>query len=490
MIRASMTRLPPPLTDAEPWEAPAGEALRAALDGDVDRVRGVWPRLLRALADQPLLYVALGHGGNPRRIAASRDRQQVIRRLLTCLPRLGLLTETCRLLETAQLMEARHPAGPGAITEFDGIFEVGCKAVARCLALSSTGKKKKGPRVFVQNVGRAARKKRLPTALSRADEELADCLEQLVEVLLRCWLRHSRGVRLSVLETVSQPQQWRQLKEFIQRYGGDLFTQRFMNLANLRGILHRGVPEYLQAMRDEPDADGQFRLLAELDGAIAADEAAHWLGVAIEAVVENYAQYIDYNSITTQSDRGDMLYTLLDFLRLAASYDRLAWNLRPVLLVHEVLVRCGREGAAEIWRRAVAERTAPMADEHLKRFERRCKKYGMRLPSVAERLGQRFVMPLEIDRLCALLRPAVEGIREKRPSVALRRLQEQIDRFTATPPGSGYELPEWLQALNRELEQVRWRLDGEEDENFDLYIQLPQLQLSPSDIRRQIRELQ
>ena len=41
------------------------------------------------------------------------------------------------------------------------------------------------------------------------------------------------------------------------------------------------------------------------------------------------------------SDRGEMLYTLLDFLRLRADYDRLAWNLRPVVLAHEVLVRGG-----------------------------------------------------------------------------------------------------------------------------------------------------
>ena len=43
-------------------------------------------------------------------------------------------------------------------------------------------------------------------------------------------------------------------------------------------------------------------------------------------MVENYSEYMDYNSTTTQSDRGDMLYTLLDFLRLQASYNRVAWN--------------------------------------------------------------------------------------------------------------------------------------------------------------------
>ena len=49
----------------------------------------------------------------------------------------------------------------------------------------------------------------------------------------------------------------------------------------------------------------------------------------------------------------------------------------------------------------------------LRRFERLCKKYGMRLPSIAESLSERFVRPLEIDRLCALVRPAIDEIRER-----------------------------------------------------------------------------
>ena len=63
---------------------------------------------------------------------------------------------------------------------------------------------------------------------------------------------HSGGVRLSVLESVSDQEQWRKLKQFIERYGGDLFTQQFMNMGNLRGILHQGVAEYLETLRDEP----------------------------------------------------------------------------------------------------------------------------------------------------------------------------------------------------------------------------------------------
>jgi hypothetical protein len=318
---------------------------------------------------------------------------------------------------------------------------------------------------------------------------LIDCLEQVVEVLLRFWLMHSHGVRLSVLESVSDPQRWKSLKEFIQRYGGDLFTQRFMNLGNLRGILHQGVEEWLNTVVEDPDPEEEYQLLGELGNTISQEEAAHWLGIAIEAVVENYGEYIDYNSITTQSDRGDMLFTLLDFLRLRANYDRLAWNLRPVVLAHQLLVRGGREGAAAIWRSAVAERTSPIAEEHWKRFQRLCKKYGMQLPSIAERLSERFVRPLQIDRLCSLLRPAIEEIRGGLEPDNLQELEAQIDRFTQEPAGAGFELPGWLEALEQEMEQMPWQVQDDSDLLLDPLIHLPQVKLSKADVHKQIEQM-
>ena len=50
------------------------------------------------------------------------------------------------------------------------------------------------------------------------------------------------------------------------------------------------------------------------------EDAARWLTIAIEAVVENYREYRDYNTTTTHSDHGEMLFTLVDFLRLRAEY--------------------------------------------------------------------------------------------------------------------------------------------------------------------------
>jgi hypothetical protein len=314
-------------------------------------------------------------------------------------------------------------------------------------------------------------------------------LEQLVEVLLRYWLRHSHGVRLSVMEAVSSPQRWATLKQFIDRYGADLFTQRFMNLGNLRGILHQGVSQYLETMILEPEAGEEHRLVAELNGPISLDDASQWLGIAIEAIVENYGEYIDYNSITTQSDSGDMLYTLLDFLRLRADYDRAAWNLRPVVLIHQALVRGGSHRAAQTWRGTVASRTADVAEQYLSRFAQLCKKYAMRLPSIAERLDERFIRPLEIDQLCALLGPAVDEIRDDREANLIRELDGQIDRFTKTPPGAGFEVPRWLDALEQEMDRIQWQSDQQGDELLDPLVRLPQVRLAKAEVQRQLRQM-
>ncbi len=324
-----------PVQGREAWEEPAEAALRAILRGEPQGVRKVWRKLISAFSEQTLLYVALARSGHPQRIVASRGLQAVLRRLLAYLPRLGLLQETVQLIATIQEMETNHPVGPGAITEFDQMFKIGCRAIVRSLVAASEGWAEPG--------------EASPGEIEPNDDsELIAFLEQATEALLRAWLIHSRGVRLSVLEAVANRGPWNELKGFIEQYGSDLFTQRFMNHGNLRGILHQGVDAWLTSLTEEPDEEDHFRLIDDLDSRVPREEAVRWLSVALEAVVENYAEYVDYNSTTTQSDRGDMLYTLLDYLRLRASYDRVAWNLQPVVLAHEVLVRSGHDEAADV----------------------------------------------------------------------------------------------------------------------------------------------
>ena len=193
-----------------------------------------------------------------------------------------------------------------------------------------------------------------------------------------------------------------------------------------------------------------------LDRRLPREEAVRWLELAIEAVAENYAEYVDYNSTTTQSDRGEMLYTLLDFLRLQTSYNRVAWNLRPVMMAHETLVRCGCPEAAEILWQAVTRRTTEIAAGPPAAVRQSVAKYGMRLPSIAERLEERFVRPLAIDRLRALVEPAIEELRDSsRPPAEEPRATAEADepsafgrseehpRLTIDIAGAGFDLPGW-----------------------------------------------
>ncbi len=162
-------------------------------------------------------------------------------------------------------------------------------------------------------------------------------LQDLTESQLGRWLQHSRTVRLSVVEKLSGKAEWERFVHFVQKYGHDLFTQKFLALGNLRAILHQRVGVWLSTLVEEEGEDSELRLVQELAAGGPREEAVEMLSVAIEAVVENYREYRDYNSTTSQSDRGELLYTLIDFLRVRNNYDRVAWNLKPVFLAHKNL---------------------------------------------------------------------------------------------------------------------------------------------------------
>ncbi|HLA84638.1 MAG TPA: hypothetical protein VJL29_07580, partial [Thermoguttaceae bacterium] len=227
-----------------------------------------------------------------------------------------------------------------------------------------------------------------------------------------------------------------------------------------------------------------------LDVRIQRDQAVGLMGVTIESVLDNYNEYMDYNSTTTQSDRGEMLFTLLDFLRVVSSYDRVAWNLQPLVLAHEVLIHSGRIEAAALWRETFADQTDPLAEDHLRRMRSLQREYGMQLRSVADRLGERFVRPLDNDRLRALVGPAVEQARGNGKRVAFKQLEAEIDALTEEPSGAGFVVPEWLESLEDEAE--RHRTDGrlgeesvEEDEEF---WEGPRASVSLEQAREQILE--
>jgi hypothetical protein len=415
------------------------EILRAVLRGEPAGVQQHWEAFTESLAREELLYVPLSRGGVPVRIVKARALHQLIHDLLGWLPRLGLVRETCQLLDVSQRMEIEHPVGFGAVTEYDHLFENGYQALVRCVVASADS--------WDEANGEAGSPR-------RSDNLLVDALQDLTESQLERWLHHSLTVRLSVVEKLSDPTDWQSFVQFVTRYGADLFTQRFLSLGNLRSILHQGVEVWLDQQLAEPEEDAPL-LFNDIGHGITRIEAIDQLTLVIEAVVENYREYRDYNTTTTQSDHGELLYYFVDFLRLRASYDRAAWNMKPVFLAHEILIRHGRDMAAEMWRDAIAERTRQRADRYLTSFAKLCQEYGMQLPTIAERLGERFVRPLAVDCLRALAAPAIEAADGEQENGAFETLEREIEQLMAEPCGAGLDVPDWIAALEEEVTTIR-----------------------------------
>lgn len=440
----------------------------ALLKRDEDAVKEACELLFKTLLRQPLLYVPLAKGGNPPEIVVVRTRQHAIQDLLAWLPRCGLWIEACQLLDVARQMERDHPVGPGAVTEFDELFKIGYKAIVESLVVSSQS----WPRASGSTDDQAA-------------EPLVACLEQLTESMLTSWLAHSRTLRLSVLERVHDKATWKRVVAFVEKYGADLFSQRFLNLGNIRAILHQGPARWLKALQEEPSDDAPQKLLEDLTTDAALEDAAELLGMVLESIVENYGEYRDYNSTTTQSDRGELLYMLLDFLRLRTRYDRVCWNLKPVVLAHEILVRRGEDIAARVWRRALSERIQDEAEQYLTRLADLQKKYAMRMPTVADRLAERFVRPLTIDRIRALVEPAIEEARLGGETPKFEMLEFEAATLTREPTGVGLDVPAWLVALEEEVD-LTLRPSHERQDEADLAAILPPRLLTLEQAKQQL----
>ncbi|MDR2439910.1 MAG: hypothetical protein LBE12_11140 [Planctomycetaceae bacterium] len=436
----------------ESWQKAVLDVNYAIFRNDIKAVRKLWQPMLRILSQETILYVPTSRGGPAWNIVRCRCIQQAIMRLMEYAPRLGLLTESFQILETIQEMEENNTISPGAITEFDRLVETVTRAITKCVAISSKKwrfTRSSAPEANSQNVA------------------LVEYMERIIEQLLASWLSHSRQIRISPIESIVDRTYWDEIKQFIQRYGHDIFTQQNMGFGNLRAMLHQGVGNYLRSLqkikRDEGEVEMAAKLLEDIDNKhIDWETAVSRLEIIFESIAENYSEYVDYNSTTTHSDHGEKLYMLLDMLRVQIGYERISWNLKPVYWVHDAMIRTGCDDAALLWERAVARRSVNAAEEHLRSYTRLSEKYGMWLPSVHERLQERFVRPLQIDRMCGLVPKAVRQARQEGTKTAFDELYEQIENFAKEPMGVGFEMPEWLTALQDEVMSTRTDVTEEE----------------------------
>ncbi len=421
-----------PVGGALPWE-PAAAGLDVAVRiGETETVRKKLRELLKTFADEPLLYVPVGAGGHPQQVLRARAAQATLNGLLEKLPRLGLLRESFSLTQLARKMEQNAPPEGRRVTEFDRLFPIGLRNSIETLLDAIEAENPEPDGVHIQEL-----------------------LNALTGPYLKLWLKHSQSLRLSVLETVQGSAEWLQIEAFVNKYGQELFTAQTLNLANLRAILHRGVDDWIdQLERQDEQAE---RFVADLGRDLPRDRAERFLEIVLQAVAENYDEYRDYNTTTTQSDYGNNLFLLLDFLRLKTAYDRDNWRLRPLLLTHEVLCRRRRTADATRWQDVISVYTRAQSEQHLQELGRLETKHALKLRTIRERLEERFVASLAQDRLAAQLGPLWEAARQRSEDAMprLKSFTEALKPFTANPVGAGLETPDWIRRLEREMAHIK-----------------------------------
>jgi hypothetical protein len=431
--------------------ASVGRLFARAMIGDATGVATELVPLGAALAGLPVLYVPLSRGGRPDRIVRARARERLLERLAACLPRLGLVSETIGLVQLAKSLENRRPAGAASVSEFDRVFEAATAALVDRI---------------VRSAGADAADATTPRIL--------DALSLLVPRLLETWMTHARQLRLSVLERCRDERAFTAVREFVERYGNGLFTQHVLAPSSLRGILRGGVRRHLERLVEADDFDPGVEatgrrpelLLADLrSGVLPWRQAASRMRLVLETVAENHAEYRDWNSTTTQSDRGECLHILLEFLRVKAEYDRIVWTLRPVNMAHRVLARHGAADAADAWRRRMSDETRETAAALVSRLDTLEARWSVRLASVADRVRRPFTAALELDELEALVHPAVAELVTGAPPGAGDRLEAKAESFLGVASGSGVEVPDWLDRLgavvDRSLDRQEAGLAGQ-----------------------------
>ena len=132
--RAASAATPRATIDAVPCCGPCWPATRR-------HVRRLWPEFLDWLAEQPLLYVPLGKGGDP---AAARRVRACLQQIAARPAAAGCRGWACcarpaNCWKPPGRWRSTNPVGPGAITEFDRLFSAGYEAIVEALVAVGAG---------------------------------------------------------------------------------------------------------------------------------------------------------------------------------------------------------------------------------------------------------------------------------------------------------------------------------------------------------------
>ena len=112
----------------------------------------------------------------------------------------------------------------------------------------------------------------------------------------------------------------------------------------------------------------------------------------------------------------------------------------------------------------------------------------MQMQTVADRLGEGFVRPMVIDRIRALVAPAMKEAEQGGPAPRFELLEQETDLLMQHPSGAGLDLPAWLCALEDEVDfqhDPGWRYEQEDRLNKIV----PLTTMSREDVLQQLDEI-
>jgi hypothetical protein len=440
------------------------EFYRAVIGHDVASVRDLLQIQFRRLARKPLLYVPLDGGGHPMQILAARTVQTDIRFLLTHLPRMGLFRETWHVARLAHRMERDTRLDGMAVTEFDRIFRAALRNSIDCL-LECADSWDDG---------------------EYPDENLLALITDVLDHYRSQWHRHSRTMRLSSVEGLQRDVVWEDVCEFIEAYGEDLFHARNLTLGNVRTILHNGIDWFLAQLAEIEDPLHPIALLTDLEeGRLDIDDAAGMLEIIYGSVVDKFDRFLEYNTTTTQSDYGSKFHVLLDFLRVEADYDRDAWDRIPEGIVHRALAMSNRPELLQMLEDRLEVESRKQADRHVAALQQLEKKYGVHLPGISDRLNERLVKPLAVNRMLALVEPALRSATSgDECGERFTQLRAEIESYMHDQAGSAIDIPQWLQDVEREVNRLEMPADYIRPPELDTH--MPVARVAEADIAQQL----
>lgn len=418
------------------WEEDFVSLLRTLLHNQLESLESAWTDFLIGMRQSELLYTPVWRGGRPRQYVARKSLYRCLATATAMVLRRGLVAPALNALSLLREAEKQSAGQGGQVSEMELVIRTLSESVAK--ALLTAGR----DATLDENAGSARR------------PNLFQSLWWAASRLQRAWPELTAEIYISIVETVGSAREWEHITRFIRTYGGEIFTQEFLDYDHLRGIALTGADRFLQDLDRSGDRP-EWRLLQDIRrGKISLVKAAKNLQFIAEIILENYAEYVDYNSLTTQSDYGENLHSLLDFLALKERFTRMEWNLTPYMVFYDQLLQKGLWSLADRWEERLVEETASTVSELQEAYSQLSQHHGIHLPILDETLRDGFRGILLRRRMAALARKAVHSKDAARHDESLSELWRTIEEFGVRHVVMGASAPSWLLELEEHLNRA------------------------------------